>query len=123
MRTMAIVERVLARRRAERTALVERARAFTEQLDPELRVRAAVVYGSVARGDFNLWSDVDLLIIADGAEGGPLQRMDALGDRPALVEPVVWTREEWHSQLARGNPIAIEARDSGVWFVGAVAEI
>ncbi|MGH7719740.1 MAG: nucleotidyltransferase domain-containing protein [Gemmatimonadaceae bacterium] len=81
------VQRVLERRHAERNALIARAEVFVQQLDPALGLRAAVVFGSVARGDFNRWSDVDLLLIADGFKGSALQRAGQLGDRPPLVQP------------------------------------
>lgn len=112
-------EEVVARRRAERDQLIARARRWVHGLDARIGVRAAVVFGSVARGDFNLWSDVDLLVVADGAFGAPHRRTASLGDRPPLVQPVLWTPEEWDTAEARGNPIAVEAVEHGVWLVGS----
>jgi predicted nucleotidyltransferase len=60
---------VLDRRRRERTEMITRARAFAQSLPPALDVRAVVVFGSVARGDFNQWSDIDVLVVADGLPG------------------------------------------------------
>lgn len=116
---MAGIDAVLERRREERRELLERARSFVARLDSSLGIRAAVVFGSVARGDFNRWSDVDLLLIGDGFRGDPRRRLDELGPRPPRVRPVAWMPEEWRSELDRGNPIALEARRDGVWLVGS----
>lgn len=109
---------ILERRRAERLALIETAAAYVAEIERRHRLGAAVVFGSVARGDFNLWSDVDLLVISDTIEGDLLRRLDALGDRPPRVQPIAWTTAEWRTQLARGNPIAREAVGAGVWLRG-----
>lgn len=105
---------VLERRRAERDALLERARAWAAELRREVGIERAVVFGSVARGDFNRWSDVDLLLVSDDFEGSPLHRLERLGDRPAGIQPVCWTSAEWWAQKERGNPIAAEVEAVGV---------
>ncbi|MDP8971495.1 MAG: nucleotidyltransferase domain-containing protein [Actinomycetota bacterium] len=115
------VKAVIARRRAQRAELLEGARRFAETLDPSLDVEAVVVFGSVARGDFNLWSDIDVLVVAGAVPDRFLDRVDALGRPAARVEPIVWTPSEWRKQLRRRNPIAIEATTHGVWLVGSPA--
>lgn len=76
-----------------------------------------VVFGSVARGDFNLWSDIDVVVVADHLPDRLLDRLDAIGQRPR-VQPVPWTPDEWTSQHARNNPIVAECLERGVWLVG-----
>lgn len=98
------VARVLQRRRSERDALMQRARAFAAALPSRLDVRAVVVFGSVARGDFNKWSDIDVLVVADGCAGTRLQRHASLEPVPGRVQPVVWTSAEFHERLRRGDP-------------------
>lgn len=110
---------VLARRRASRDALLGRARTFAAGLQPALGVRAVVVFGSVARGDFHAGSDIDVLVVADHLPGDYRARLEVLGRPPARVEPVAWTPEELRWQLGRRNPIAVEAEEAGVWLVGA----
>ncbi len=116
-------EAVLERRRGRRRELLGRARRYVESLHSDLGLRAAVVFGSVARGDFNQWSDLDLLLIADAVRGSLRERLDALGWRPPLVRPVPWTPAEWRAELARRNPIAVEALESGVWLAGSPEEL
>ncbi len=111
---------VLARRRARREALLDEARSFARGLDPDLDIRAVVVHGSVARGDFNSWSDVDVLVVAGRLPEDYRERLAALGwPTLAPVEPVVWTPTEHTRQRRRRNPIAVEADDLGVWLVGS----
>ncbi len=113
------VHEVVARRRAEREALIERARRFVLGLDAGLGVRAAVIVGSVARGDFNLWSDVDVVVVADGLGATLLERLEQLGPRPGRVEPFAWLPNEWRVRLTRGDPMAVEAVKAGVWLEGS----
>lgn len=117
------IEAVLARRRAEREALVATARSYTAALRDRLPIRAAVVFGSVARGDFNQWSDIDVLVIAEDLPANVLTRLDKLGPRPAGVQPIPWTPDEWRIQHARRNPIALEAISKGVWLQGSAEEL
>lgn len=37
-----------------------------------------ILIGSYARGDFNLWSDVDILLISESLSGNPIERLKAL---------------------------------------------
>lgn len=117
------VEQVLARRRAERTALVNRAAEFAQGLPAALDVRAVIVFGSVARGDFNLWSDIDVLVVAATLPARALDRLDALGARPAKVQPVAWTPGEWAARSRAGDPISSEARGDGVWLLGSSEDL
>ncbi len=111
-------EQVIARRRAERERLLIETRAYVEQVGETVALRAAVVYGSVARGDFNLWSDVDLLVVAEELPDRLLDRLDALPARPPRVRVVAWTPQEWRAAVARANPIAVEAMRDGQWLNG-----
>jgi uncharacterized protein len=113
------LEPVLRRRRAERQALLELAAGYVADIERRHALTAAVVYGSVARGDFNLWSDIDLLVISDAIQGTLFERLDALGDGPPGVRALAWTVAEWHGQAARKNPIAREAVTAGVWLRGS----
>lgn len=119
----ATAQQVVARRRAERAELLDRAALVAQSLETRLGVRAVVVFGSVARGDFNMYSDIDVLVVADDLPGDYRQRLDAIGwPPPARVEPVAWTPQEYRSQRARRNPIAVEAERDGVWLVGGPSE-
>lgn len=108
----------LRRRYEERGEFLARARAFAAALPPGIDPVAVVVFGSVARGDWNRWSDIDVLVIAQHLPDRPLDRLAALGDRPASVAPIAWTPTEWQARLDRRDPIAVDAKQHGVWLRG-----
>ncbi len=80
---------------------------------------AAVVVGSVARGDFNVWSDIDVIVIADALPDSALDRQTLFLDcvLPG-VQPVAFTPGEFTAALAKGNRLAREALESGVVLAG-----
>lgn len=114
---------VIARRRQQRDALLAAARRFVAALDADLAIRAAAVFGSVARGDFNEWSDLDVLVVAERLPARALDRYEALGELPPRVQVVPWTPGDWRRELSRSNPIAVEAVELGVWLLGSPRDL
>ena len=53
---------VIEKRIEERNKIINEAKAYSKNLSFNCSV---LLIGSYARGDFNLWSDIDLLIIGD----------------------------------------------------------
>ncbi|MDE3103226.1 MAG: nucleotidyltransferase domain-containing protein [Chloroflexota bacterium] len=83
-------------------------------------VVAAAIVGSVARGDFNVWSDIDVVVITEELPERAVEREGLLLDPAALgVQPVGYTRVEFDRALAKGDRIAREAVTAGVPLVGA----
>ncbi|WP_373469194.1 nucleotidyltransferase domain-containing protein [Acidianus infernus] len=64
-------EDIIKRRIKERGRVITEARSFANSLKGHF---SAFLIGSYARGDFNVWSDVDILIIGDFKEENPLKR-------------------------------------------------
>jgi uncharacterized protein len=114
---------VVARRREERAALLETARGFVSSLAGSLDIQAAVVFGSVARGDFNAWSDVDVLLVVPDLPDTVPARYSLLGRLPPKIEAVLWTPAEWSRESRRRNPIAEEARHHGEWIVATAQDL
>jgi len=115
------VAAVVARRRAEQAAAVEAARRYGAGLPAELGVVGVVVFGSYARGDFNTWSDIDVLVVAEGLPPGRRARDDLLWSRrPDGVWPVGWTVAELAEHRRRRDPIAVEAGAVGITVAGAL---
>ena len=109
------------RRRGERQALIETAAAWAERLASRHEVAAVVVFGSTARGDFNKWSDVDVLVVAPELPGGRRERDELLtADATPGVQPVAWTPEELAERRRRNDPIARECDAIGVTVYGAL---
>ena len=106
---------VIARRHAERRAAIQRVQRWASRLAGGLDICAVVVVGSVARGDFNKWSDTDVLVIAEDLPSGPRARLALLQhDAPVGVQPVAWTEAEFTARLQRRDPLAVEAMGVGV---------
>ncbi len=86
--------------------LVEPLRQALAPLAP--RIRAACVYGSVARGVDRSTSDIDLLIVTDDLTYDEvfraLQRAEAVLARP--VNPTLMSIREWRTKRRRGNSFA-----------------
>jgi predicted nucleotidyltransferase len=82
-------------------------------------VRAAVVAGSVARGDFNLWSDIDLVVISDSLPASGPEREETLAlDAAPGLELHGYTTAEYVRALERGDRLALEASERGVLLEG-----
>jgi len=69
---------ILRERRRERQRRIKLAREFVEEVADSIGSLTAVVIGSTSRGDFNAWSDIDVVIISDIFNANPLKRFDSL---------------------------------------------
>lgn len=109
------MQKALEARRRQREEYIATARSYVLDLQKNLGPLSAVLIGSVARGDFNLWSDLDVLIISDNIPAEPLKRSRLLYSvaRP-LVEPKGYTRAEFEMLLRKKNPSAVAAAKEGV---------
>lgn len=98
--------------------LLEVARLFSSCVLRRYQKASIVVFGSVARGDFNEWSDIDVLVVVDEElPSKPPERLDAIYEclkSYPLVEPVVITLSEFHRMLSKKNPLIIEAVEKGI---------
>jgi hypothetical protein len=109
----------LAERSQERDRLIELARRYVDRLSGRVPLVAAAVVGSVARGDFNVWSDVDVVVVAERLpERAPERGRILTEDVPGGVQPVGFTPAEFGAALRRGNPLAAEAVGTGIVLVG-----
>ncbi|MCS6785162.1 MAG: nucleotidyltransferase domain-containing protein [Candidatus Caldarchaeum sp.] len=57
-------------------AAVESAFKAVRELEERLGPVSAAVVGSYARGDFNQWSDLDVLVVSPNFVGNPLERFE-----------------------------------------------
>jgi hypothetical protein len=107
--------KALEERRRQREEFMDMARTYAEKLRERLGQLTAIVYGSVSRGDFNLGSDVDVLIISEGLPHHPLERMEVLYSchEPPL-EPKGYTDTEFRTLLAKRNPVLVNLLEEGI---------
>lgn len=112
---VALRERTIAALRAELAA------------HPPEGVDRVVLFGSLARGDFDGASDADLVVVSlgDEADAARLPTVDgAVHDaagRPCDVLPV--TASNWRALMARADPFAVALRREGIvlWESSAAA--
>lgn len=115
----AVSHPVVERRLAEQAALVQTARQWAERLAKRMDLLAAVVFGSVARGDFNKWSDLDVLVVARGLPSDARARLEVLmQDAPPGLQAIGWTPAELVARRLRNDPIARECEAAGVVVFG-----
>jgi predicted nucleotidyltransferase len=73
-------------------------------------------FGSYARGDWGVGSDLDLIVIVEQSDQ-PFERrplgFDATG-LPVPADLLVYTREEWEA-LAAGTPFGRHVQREAVW--------
>lgn len=107
--------RAVEERYAERARLVGLARDHVRRLCERLPVRQAAVVGSVARGDFNVWSDVDVVLVVEDLPERTLDRLELLMEgRPPEVQPIGFTPDELEDARRRGNPLVVELDSIGI---------
>jgi len=89
------LDEVIRERAVERERVIRGLRIYADRLRIRLGGLTMILYGSYARGDFNLWSDVDVLIISEYFRGRNfVTRCIILDDAPPRLEPICWTPEE-----------------------------
>lgn len=109
----------LAARVAERERLIALARSYAECLSRRTSITSVVVAGSVARGDFNVWSDVDVIVVADQLPERAVDRAALLlADAAGGIQPIGYTPHELVEARRRGDRLVRSALDDGVVVFG-----
>jgi predicted nucleotidyltransferase len=113
------VEKIISERLRERERALSEAMEFAKCVKGKLGRVTVILYGSYARGDFNEWSDIDVLIIAEQLPENPIERLSLIEDcmaRVAGVEPLLLTPNMIRKM--RGKNLAVrEALEKGVVLV------
>jgi predicted nucleotidyltransferase len=87
------------------------------RLAPHLgRARTAIVFGSVARGEADEWSDLDLVIIAETSRPFLERFRDFAGlyDVWPRLDILVYTPAELKQMQVEGNPFIARVLEEGV---------
>ncbi|PUA31496.1 MAG: hypothetical protein B9J98_05975 [Candidatus Terraquivivens tikiterensis] len=101
---------IIERRKKERTRIIEEAREWVSTLGFRLTV---ILIGSYARGDFNLWSDVDILLVSDVFQGNPLNRLKMVNPPPGY-EVIPVNTYEFLENMRKKNVLIQEASKHGI---------
>ncbi len=78
---------IIEERRKERKLILSDLSRYSSDLRKKLGKVSVILFGSYARGDFNLWSDIDLLIISEAFSGVRFL------DRPFLLTELEWNAD------------------------------
>ena len=97
----------LARRIERRRRLLEWLCRWLARAREALGRVSLVLFGSYARGDFNVWSDVDLILVWEGFEGVRyldrwLMVKDLVEDAEESLDLVLWSPRE--AEIMIGKP-------------------
>jgi predicted nucleotidyltransferase len=87
------------------------------RIAPHVRLaRKVIAFGSVARGEADAWSDLDLIVVADTARPFFERFKDFAGlyDVWPRLDLLVYTPEEFARMAAEDNPLIRRALDEGV---------
>ncbi|MFZ8794305.1 MAG: nucleotidyltransferase domain-containing protein [Acidilobaceae archaeon] len=113
------MEKIISERLRERERALSEAVEFAKCVKGKLGRVTVILYGSYARGDFNEWSDIDVLVIAEQLPENPVERLSLIEDcmaRVAGVEPLLLTPDMMRKM--RGKNLAVrEALERGVVLV------
>jgi len=92
---------------------------IADRLKQELRAERVIVFGSVARGEATVHSDIDLLVIAPGSEAAYRRMARARAAVRDLstglpLSPWVLTPDEVRRRRASGDPFIREVLEEGI---------
>ena len=99
---------IIEKRKKQRDEVIEQVTEFAKGLNFKCTV---LLIGSYARGDFNLWSDIDILVIGP-FRGNPLERLKNI-DLPAGYEAILLTPEELISRKEKNDKFIKESFQQG----------
>ncbi len=98
---------------------------YSKTVSSKLGKFTGILYSSMARGDNNVWSDIDFLVISDKLPENPLKRLEflySLTDTP--IEVKGYTKDEFLRMIEKRNPLALDALvegkiiiDDGFWGI------
>lgn len=97
-------------RERKRLDAIESAKKWVSTLN--FRV-SAILIGSYARGDFNLWSDIDVILVSDTFRENPLERLKRI-DPPPGFQVIPLNLEEFERLHNRSDILIREALEYGI---------
>lgn len=87
--------------------------SFINEIKLKLPVTEVFLYGSLADGEVNEGSDIDLLIIGDFKESFFKRILTILSFTELPIEPLVYTQDEFNEMKRNRNPFILEILERG----------
>lgn len=105
--------------------VIEILKEYSNTISSNIGNFTGILYGSMARGDNNVWSDIDFLVISDKLPDNPLERLEFLYSLTEIpIEVKGYTRNEFLRMIEKRNPLALDALvegqiilDDGFWKI------
>jgi len=96
-------EEVIKERKSIVDKVIKEATEFSNVIRKVIGKVTLIIYGSYARGDFNLWSDVDVILISEYFTNIDfLKRYDIISKFiPENFEVKIWTLQEAKRNLSK----------------------
>ncbi|MEG6569806.1 nucleotidyltransferase domain-containing protein [Thermoanaerobacterium thermosaccharolyticum] len=102
-------------REKKRNNLIDIGKKYSKIISNVLHPMCAIIIGSVARGDFNDSSDIDVILISDEMPVNYKERMKLLYDHVFdAIEPKGYNTDEFKLLYFKKNPISVEAIEKGI---------
>lgn len=101
---------IIKERKKTREKIIKKAKKWAQSLKIPC---TAILIGSYARGDFNLWSDIDIVIISPTFKGNPIERLKTINTPPGY-EIIPITPQELNKLLKKKEPLALEILKQGI---------
>ncbi len=90
---------------------------FIGKIVASFKPNTIILYGSMARGDYGVGSDIDIIVIAKNLPESLDERlkvMAELNDTTAPIECLAYTPREFRRMLKHTHPTALYAMDDGI---------
>jgi predicted nucleotidyltransferase len=102
--------------------VIRKVRAYARGLVVKNLAETVILIGSLAKGNYSPFSDIDLLIIVKEAKGRPIDRIpDYISSQlPLDVEPRVLSEEEFLDLARKKRRLIKEALENGILLAGDV---
>ena len=110
--------------RPSSSKLSELAKEVTQRIVERIHPEKVILFGSVARGEANEYSDLDLFIVASTDEPFPT-RMSPIHDilhemhYPCNVESIIYTPDEFRKAQDKGSLFVYEVLTTGKVLYGS----
>lgn len=92
---------------------------ITEQIINKFDPKAIILFGSIAKGTYNLYSDIDLCIIKDTLNKRDLiMRIQTEIDSKIPFDILVYTNDEWERNVNDPASFAYIINNTGVILYG-----
>lgn len=115
------MEKIVKRRIKVRDKVIKDAKSFVRCVSKIIKIKNAILFGSYARGDFNAWSDVDILIVADDEiPSNPIHRLEMIMrciQKYPFIEPIIVNSIEYSRLKKKKNPIIQECEKYGIELI------